>query len=129
MIDILEEFASYLATTLSLSPGVEITYNEMPDVSTRCVVVQAVRPGGYVTPQIDADTHNIQIVAREESNVMALQLAMQCYTALITETGIIDLPNVNVSVEMQGTPIWQKADQQARKYFYFQMKVISKRLN
>jgi hypothetical protein len=101
----------------------------MPEVSTKCVVVQAPRLGGYVAPQIDADTHNIQIVAREESNVLAQQLAMQCYAALLTETGFVDLPHVTVSIEMQGTPIWQKADQQARKYYYFQMKVISKRLN
>jgi hypothetical protein len=129
VIDILEEFANYLATTLTLEPGVSIAYNEMPDVGTKCVVVQAPRLGGYVAPQIDADTHNIQVVAREATNVLAQQLAMQCYTALLTEDGFVDLSHVRVSIELQGTPIWQQTDQQARKYYYFQMKVISKRLN
>lgn len=129
MINILEEFANFLATSIGLTPGSEIVYNEMPDVSTKCVNVQAPKLGGYVAPQIDADLHYIQIVAREASNVLAFELAMQCYSTLLTETGFVELANVTVSVEMLGTPIWQMSDQQGRKYFYFAMKVISKRLN
>lgn len=129
MINILEEFATYLSTKLTLTPGSEIAYNEMPDVSTRCVCVQAPRLGGFVIPQIDAETHNIQIIAREADNELAAQLAMDCYSALWTEDSFVELEHCTVSIEMQGTPIWQSTDQQARKYFYFTMKVISKRLN
>lgn len=129
MIDILEEIAKYLATALSLQSGKEITYNEMLDAGIKTVCVQALRPGGHVFPQIDAELHNIQIVAREASNTLAYALAMRCHAALLTESGIVELEKCSISVEMQGTPIWQKTDQQARKYYYFTMKVISKRLN
>lgn len=126
MMDILEELQNYIATELSLNPGVDIFRNEMPDTGTKCVCITEPKEAGYVLPQIDAEKHYIKITTREALHDSAKELARQCYRLLRTDDGIVTMPNLTIFVELQGTPIWERTDQQNRKYYYFTLKVISK---
>lgn len=129
-MNILEEIAKYLATALILELAKEITYNEMPDEGIKCVCIQEPRELGYVHPQIDAETHFIEVVVREATNKQAFQLATECKKLLVGECGFIDLSDeLTIYTEVQGNPIWKRADQQGRKYYYFTLKVISRILN
>ena len=129
-MDLLESIVTYLAPLTSLTPGTDIFYNEFTEDPARQVCVQEPQEGGHVYPQIDAEIHFVKVSARDVSSTQAKTLARLCYTSLLAETGLVDLaPDLSVAVELHGTPIWEKADQQGRSYFYFTLKLISKRLN
>ena len=129
MIDILQVIANKLAADLLLETGVNIFCYELPDALNATIVVQEPKHIGEVFQQIDAETHFIEITARSKGNVAAKELATKCYNCMCNDTGILEQDGVTFSVELQGTPIWKKSDQQDRKYFYFTMKVITMRLN
>jgi len=125
-VDILVELQNYIANALSLSPGTSIIRNEMPDSGTKCICITEPKEAGHVLPQIDAEKHYIKITARDALHDDAKELAKACYMLLRTEDGVVSMPNLTVFVELQGTPIWEKTDQQNRKYYYFTLKAITK---
>lgn len=140
MIDLLEQVARYLASKTSLVAGTSVFYNEMPDDVNKCVLVQEVQTNGTVAPQIDAEVHRLRISVRESSNTAASNLAYTCWRWLLTDilnydldkredtTGFITLlDGSTVMVTLYGNPVWEKSDQQRRKYYSFYAVVITKR--
>lgn len=113
---------------VSLVPGQNIFYNEMPDAPTKCLAVLSPKHSHAVPAQIDASTHYLKIIAREATSTAAYDLAAQSYQALYSETGIIVAGNLTLLVHLHGTPIWEKTDQQGRRYYYFTATAITKRL-
>jgi len=143
MINLLAELVTYLGTKLSLVPGESIFYNNWPDVPSNCVLLQENKHSFPVPVQINASTHHIQITTRAATSDEAYQLAAECYRWLLTDdanyaeetidvidtTGFITLQNdISVYVQLHGTPLWDKTDQQGRRYYYFTATLITKRI-
>lgn len=139
MVNILDSLITYLALHTSLECGVSAFYNEMPEEPTRCIVVQEEQHGIAVPAQIDAAVHKIRVVARDEDNESACTLSQLCWRWLLTDdaqydtdkrvdtTGIISLAGKPVQVRLFGNPVWDKADQQSRKYFCFYALITTSR--
>jgi hypothetical protein len=131
MTNLLDKLVTYLALHAELEPGVSAFYNEMPDEPNKCLVVQEEQNGYAVPAQIDAEVHRIRVVARDEGNESACVLAQLCWRWLLTDnaqydtdkrvdtTGFINLAGDTVQVRLFGNPVWDKADQQSRKYYCF----------
>lgn len=130
MANLLNDIASYLAEENDLVPGTSIFYNEMPENEITTVLVQETFMGGHVLQQINAELHRVRITARGLSSTAAETILRSCYTSLLSESGVIELTANNfATIELQGTPIWEKTDQQGRSFFYFTAVVISSRIN
>lgn len=131
-MDLLDKLVTYLAPLVGLTAGTSLFYNEIPpdsDVPSSAMCVQEAIPGDHVFPQIDAEIHILKVTARADTSIAAKSLASLAYVQCYDETGIVTLAtDLIVSIELGGTPIWEKTDQEGRSYFYFTMKVISKRL-
>ena len=135
MINILNELVEYLGPKVSLIPGESIFYNEMPPETSYGALIKEPVQGGFVPPQIDASVHNIQVSTKAKTSTEAYNLAMECYKWLTIDTesaestGIIVLHDtLAMAVELHGTPIWDKTDQQGRRYYYFLATIITKNL-
>lgn len=139
MVDILSRLTTYLALHTSLQAGVSAFYNEMPDEPNKCIVIQEEPHGIGIPAQIDAEVHKIRVTAREASNETACTLAQLCWRWLLTDdaqydidkrtdtTGIISLAGKLVQVRLFGYPVWDKADQQGRKYYCFYALITTSR--
>lgn len=140
MTNLLDALVSYLASHAGLVPGTSAFYNEMPDEPAKCLVVQEEQNGYSVPAQIDAEVHRIRITTREESNEASCTLAQLCWRWMLTDnlqyttdkrtdtTGFIELLNGKViQVRLIGNPVWDRADQQNRKYYCFYALVITPR--
>lgn len=142
MTGILPEITTYLAAKAGLVAGTSIFYNEMPDAVNKCVLVQELQHNMYVPVQLDVGVHRLRIVARDVTNVLAEQLARKCYRWLYTDeaaydtdplldvTGFItllDAAQTKIQVVLYGNPVWDKTDQQNRKYYEFYAVVNTKR--
>lgn len=141
MSDLLIKLATYLATKLELQTGKDVFYNELPDKPNKAVLLQELEIDSMVPPQINAAKHRIRVSTRDTSNDLAKALADACYRWLTSDndeyddnieadntTGFIQLDETDsVFVQLRGNPIWDKADQQGRKYFCFTALFITKR--
>lgn len=143
MTDILNKLAQYLATKNSLEVGKEVFYNEVSDKPITAILLQELESTTIVPPQIDAAVHRIRISVRSSTNVLAKQLADSCYRWLIYSddmltpsdlededtTGFIELDeDTTVYVVLYGNPIWDKVDQQGRKYYSFVARIITQKM-
>jgi hypothetical protein len=135
VINLLDLLCSYLADRLELVPGDNIVYNEIPDQPDSCVVLQEERSGRIVPPQINAAIHYVRVVVRAETNSAAFSLAQLCWRWLLTDsaeigedtTGFLTLLDGTViHCQLLGTPVWEQADQQGRKYFCFYALITTK---
>jgi hypothetical protein len=139
MTNLLDKLVTYLALHADLEPGVSAFYNEMPDEPNKCLVVQEEQNGYAVPAQIDAEVHRIRVVARNEGNESTSALAQLCWRWLLTDdpqydtdrsvdtTGFINLDGSVVQVKLFGNPVWDKADQQGRKYYCFYALITTSR--
>ena len=142
MTNLLDELVTYLASHVSLEPGVSACYNEMLDETTQCLLLQDIPTMTAVDSQIDAEVHRIRVTVRDASNAAAYLLAGKCYRWLLTDdlgydtdhtvdtSGFITmLSGTTISCQLLGNPVWDKADQQGRKYYCFYAEVISPRMS
>jgi hypothetical protein len=140
MIDVLGKIVSYLDSKTTLTAGTDLFYNEMPDEKDRCVLVQELLSNVAIPAQIDAEIHKIAITVREATNTATLSLAQTCWRWLLTDsasydtdkseetTGFITLAaGVTVQVVLYGNPVWEKTDQEGRKYYKFFFTILTKR--
>lgn len=140
MINLLEELVKYLASTTGLVAGQSAFYNEMLETPAKCILIQELPTSMYVPVQIDAELHKIKLTARDISNTTAKALAVNCWQRLLTNdetfdndpgrdiTGFITLlDGTTIQVSLYGAPVWERADQQGRKYFTFYAVVLCKR--
>ena len=141
MTNLLSLVASYLASKLTMTAGTDVFYNEMPDEPTKCVLVQEIQnPGLSIHAQIDAEIHRIKVTTREESYQKSLALAQSCWRWLLTDdvafssdtrtdtTGFVTLGDLaTVQIVLYGNPVWEKSDQQSRKYYSFYATILTKR--
>ena len=141
MTNLLSLVASYLASKLTMTAGTDVFYNEMPDEPTKCVLVQEIQnPGLSIHAQIDAEIHRIKVTTREESYQKSLALAQSCWRWLLTDdedfssdtrtdtTGFVTLGDLaTVQITLYGNPVWEKSDQQSRKYYSFYATILTKR--
>lgn len=139
MINLLDELVTYLGNRLSLTPGTNIFYNEMPDSPDKCVLLTSPKHSVPVPTQIDASTHFLRVDARAKGSTAAYELAVLCnrwlasdetvYTADTETTGFITLESgLSVYVQLHGTPLWDKTDQQGRRYYSFTATLITKKI-
>ena len=136
MINILDELVTYLGSKVSLTPGQSIYYNSMPDTPDLCVVLNEVKQGKNVPPQIDASTQYIKVTVRAATTREAYAKATECYRWLLSDTNDLTDPNgfismlsgLTVYIQLHGNPIWEQTDQRGRRYYYFTMTTITKRL-
>lgn len=140
MTDLLNQLVLYLAAKVSLEAGKSIFYNEMPDSPDKCVCLSEKQTNMFVPPQIDAEMHKISVQVRDTNNTKAAKLAQDCWRWLLTDipefdvnkqvdtTGFITLPDGSIiQCSLYGNPVWEKADQQRRKYYSFLAVVLTKR--
>lgn len=136
MINLLDELVSYLGSKMDLTPGQSIYYNSMPDTPDLCVALTEVKQGRDVPPQIDASTQFIKVSVRAVTTKEAYQKSTECYRWLLSDTDDLTDPNgfikllsgLLVYVQLHGNPIWEQTDQKGRRYYYFTMTTITKRL-
>ena len=141
MTNLLSLVASYLASKLAMTAGTNVFYNEMPDEPAKCVLVQEIQnPSLSIHAQIDAEIHRIKVTTREESYQKSLALAQSCWRWLLTDsvafssdtrvdtTGFVTLGDLaTVQITLYGNPVWEKSDQQSRKYYSFYATILTKR--
>ena len=140
MTDLLDALVSYLASHTGLVSGISAFYNEMPDEPAKCLVVQEEQNGYSVPAQIDAEVHRIRITTRDVGNELSCTLAQLCWRWMLTDatqydadkrtdtTGFIQLlDDTVIQVRLFGNPVWDKADQQNRKYYCFYALIITPR--
>lgn len=139
MINLLNELVNYLSDKLTLTPSTNIFYNSMPDSPNTSVLLTLPREHIPVLPQIDASTHYLRVTARAKLETDAYDLAASCYRWLLSDEALIDEDtdtygfitldnNLVVRVQLHGTPIWDKTDQQGRVYYYFTATIVTKKL-
>lgn len=135
MINLLTDLTEYLGQKLSLVPGTSIFYNSLLDKPDKAVLIESGKFTTDVLPQIDASVHYIRVVTREKTSDDAYELACDCYKWLLAdtdndeETGFITLTSgLSVYVQLHGVPLWDKTDQQGRRYYYFTATMITKRI-
>lgn len=139
MINLLNELTTYLGEKLNLIPGTNIFYNSMPDNPDKCVVLTTQKHSVAVPPQIDASTHYLRVDVRAKTSDEAYQLAALCNRWLASDVtdysedtdtnGFITITNdLSVYVHLHGTPLWDKTDQQGRRYYYFTAMLITKKI-
>lgn len=142
MTNLLELVTRYLAAKTGLTAGTQAFYNEMPAEPAKCIVVQEEQNDIFVLPQIDAEVHKVRITARDSSYTLAQSLAELCWRWLLTDidnftidkredaTGVLtmlDPTSTIIHVRLYGNPVFEKADQQGRKYYYFYALITTKR--
>lgn len=140
MIDLIAQLATYLAEKLELELGAAIFYNDAPDEPNSCVLVQEIQTASTVPAQIDASVHRFHLTARDVTYTAACGLVSKCWRWLFTDlpdyssdvtedtTGFITLPGGSVVlVTLYGNPVWEKTDQQRRKYYGFYFTVVTSR--
>ena len=143
MTNLLESLVTYLAPKVGLVAGTSAFYHEMPTMPTKCLLLQEEQTNTAVLAQIDGEVHRVRITVREGSNSLAHTLARLCWRWLLTDdaqfdidkrtdtTGIITvldgLRSIPIQVKLFGNPVWEKADQQGRKYYCFYAVIITPR--
>ncbi len=140
MTNLLEQLVLYISSHTDMIPGEAVFYNDMPDEPATCIAVQEQNSSAYVPPQVNAEVHAIKVVVRDVNNTNALVLAQRCWRWMLTDleqydtdkevdtTGFITLPDTScIQVKLFGSPFWEKADQQGRKYFCFYAQIITSR--
>lgn len=140
MTNLLELVTKYLAAKIGLTAGTDAVYNEMPAEPSKCILVQEEQTSLSVLPQIDAEVHKVRVTARDTSYTLAAELAEKCWRWLLTDitnfdidkredaTGFITmLDDTIISVRLFSNPIWEKSDQQGRKYYTFYALITTKR--
>ena len=141
MIDLLSEIAKYLAAHSNLPYGTNTFYYEMPDAPDECICAYEEKTSTFAPPQVDAEVHRLRFSVRAKSNTRAAEIANLCYRWLFTDdenyeadfeasntTGFITLLNGDfIFVDNLCRPIWEKVDQQGRKYFYLTATIITNR--
>lgn len=141
MTNLLSLVASYLASKLTMTAGTNVFYNEMPDEPAKCVLVQEIQnPGIAVHPQIDGEIHRIKVSVRDTTYELANNLAQLCWRWLLTDktaftsdkrtdtTGFVTIADLaTVQITLYGNPVWEKSDQQGRKYYSFYATILTKR--
>lgn len=138
-MNLLLEITKFLASKVNLVLGENIFYHEMPDDGDpKCVCVYKPRTPHFfgTTAQIDGSMHHIKVTIRHSNNNDAEELALDCYNWLtsvnslddiLKDTGFVELlDGTIIYVWGFGTPYWEKADQQRRKYFSFEARVDTK---
>lgn len=139
MTNILDHLVMYLAPKVDLVAGESAFYNELPDEPATCLVLQAEQTTYSIPAQIDATLHRVKITVRGETSEAAYDLAYKCWRWLLTDdeqydedrtadtTGFIQLEGGIVHVRLIGNPVWEKADQQGRKYYCFYALITTQR--
>ena len=141
MTELCGAIAEYLAPHINFTVATNLFYYEMPETPDECVCVYEDKSIVEVPPQIDAEFQRIRIGVRANSNVRAAEIANACYRWLYTDdenyeanpeasetTGFIKLNDGTYTyVALSGKPVWDKVDQQGRKYFNFAATIITNR--
>lgn len=140
-MDLLLLLATYIAAKTSKTLGKDVFYNEMPELPNECICVyEKPNPNG-VPPQINALMHKITIGIRSSSNVCSFALSNECFRWMLSDdvsyvandenseaTGYVKLSEtVAVYIWLHGPPVWDKADQQGRKYYSFNATITTSR--
>lgn len=140
-MNILSELTNYIAEKTSLEAGENLYYNSLPDSPSNAVLLQLIPfediKRGYVVPsQIDGACYIVAITVRNESNTEAYELGRLIYRWLYCDKddmdeadGLIKVSDtLTVATNMLGEPVWEKTDENGRKYFTFKVRVFSHRI-
>lgn len=140
-MNILDELTKYIANKMDLELGENLFYNSMPDSPNNAVVFQQIpfedTAKGFAIPsQIDGACYIVSVTIRNESNTDAYEIGRNIYRWLYTDKedisdadGLVKLSDtLTVATNMLGEPVWEKTDNNGRKYFTFKVRVFSHRI-
>lgn len=141
MIELCKTITEYLSAHTDLVVATNLFYYEMPETPDECVCVYEDKSIIETPPQIDVEVQRLRIGVRAASNTRAAEIANICHRWLYTDdanyevdyetsetTGFIQLnDDVCIYVSLAGRPVWDKVDQQGRKYFTFAATITSNR--
>lgn len=126
---LLEQICLYLINKVSTLSSENVSYYEASDADEYVLVTERLSRI-HVPIQINASQRYVRITVRSTSNTSAQTLANECYVSFIDEdlNGSIILPNgTQTGLSLSGRPVWDKTDQQGRKYFYFDLIIYTTR--
>lgn len=133
---LLEDIATYLATTLGLTLGVNVFYEALPPTPDLVVVVREPKEGGYVYPQLGCDIRKVQIIVRDKSGSDAYTKANNCHKALVYQggdttkapDGLIAFTGTSFGrVELQGNPRYDDVDDKGRRLYKFNATILTEK--
>lgn len=133
---ILLDIATYLASTLNMTLGVDVFYEAIPSTPDLVVIVREPRDGGYIPPQLECDLRYIQVIIRDRTGSNALAIANKCHKAFIYQdadmqnepNGLISfIDNLCSSVAVQGNPRYDDIDDKGRRLYKFNAIVATQR--